>query len=32
MGNLAGFVGLITIWGLLYAGYQLSIRRYQQGE
>jgi len=32
MDNLGGFVGLLLIWGLLYACYTVSVKRFQQGD
>lgn len=32
MDNLISFAGLLLIWGLLFAGYRLSIKHYQETE
>ena len=32
MENMTGFLGLLLIWGALYVGYTVSVKRYQEGE
>jgi len=32
MDSITGFMALLAIWGALYAGYALSMKRYQQGD
>jgi len=32
MENLSEFIGLLIIWGGVYMGYVISMRRYQEGE